>query len=108
MRAIKAVEGGREKPGLALWGQVCRKSSVDCIEGVNEECGEGCTCRESACSPPVVVKTSVLVGVKWHEVALYFIIEENSNAKLHERLVYVCVIASPELRDPLLTRNFRE
>jgi hypothetical protein len=48
------------------------------------------------------------VGVEWHEIALYFIIEEYSNAKLHERLVYVCVVASPELRDSLLTRYFRE
>lgn len=108
MRAIKAVEGGREKPGLPLWSQISRNTSVDCIEGVHEECGEGCTCGESACCTPVVVKTSVLVGVEWHEVALYFIVEENSNAKLHERLVYVCVVTSPELRDPLFTRYFRE
>lgn len=108
MRAIKAVEGGREKPGLPLWGQISRNASVDCIEGVHEECGEGCTCREGACCTPVVVKTSVLVGVEWHEIALYFIIEENSNAKLHERLIDVCVVASPELRDPLFTRYFRE
>ena len=108
MCAIKAVEGSREKPGLPLGGQICRNTSVDCIEGVHEECGEGCAYREGACCTPVVVKTSVLVGVEWHEVALYFIIEENSNTKLHERFVYVCVVAPPELRDPLLTRYFRE
>lgn len=108
MSAIKAVEGRREKPGLSFWGQISRDTSVDCIEGVHEECSEGCACREGACCTPVVVKTSVLVGVEWHEIALYFIIEEYSNAKLHERLVYVCVVASPELRDSLLTRYFRE
>jgi hypothetical protein len=106
--AIKAVEGRREKPGLSLWGQISRNTSVDSIEGVHEECGQGCASREGACCTPVVVKTSVLVGVEWHEIALYFIIEEYSNAKLHETLVYVCVVASPELRDPLLTRYFRE
>ena len=106
MCAIKAVEGCREKSGLSFRGQISCNTSVDSIEGVNEECGEGCTCREGACCTPVVVEASVLVGVEWHEIALYFIIEENSNAKLHESLVYVCIVASPELRYSLLARYF--